>query len=289
MIRPFADYRDYWLSDLYKYNFVFLQHGIIKDDLSGWLRRPAKDIDIFVTSTRDEYESIVNGNYLYGEQIKQLGLPRYDRLIDKSRNKRRIIIIPTWRKSLAGPYNATTGEREYNKYFDRTEYFDFYNRLLNDERLLSVMRAYKYKMTLALHPCHIANASDFTKNDRLKILTKEVDYNSLFCNSSLLVTDYSSVAFDFAYLNKPIIYTQFDVDSFFEQHTYDKGYFEYERDGFGPVFYDYEATVAAIIKTIKNGCKQPEKYAKRIEKTFAFHDTNNCKRIYEEIIKLGNR
>lgn len=49
-----------------------------------------------------------------------------------------------------------------------------------------------------------------------------------------MVTDYSSVAFDFAYMKKSLVYAQFDREAFFEGQTYDEGYFNYETDGFGP-------------------------------------------------------
>jgi division protein CdvB (Snf7/Vps24/ESCRT-III family) len=31
-----------------------------------------------------------------------------------------------------------------------------------------------------------------------------------------------------------------------------------------------------------------EKYIKRVDNTFAYTDRNNCKRVYEEILKLDN-
>ena len=40
-----------YIRDLYKYKFIFLQHGIIKDDLSEWLNKFNKNLHMFVTST----------------------------------------------------------------------------------------------------------------------------------------------------------------------------------------------------------------------------------------------
>ena len=127
--------------------------------------------------------------------------------------------------------------------------------------------------------------NDFKEN-RLIEVKENIDYQGTFSESSLLITDYSSVAFDFAYLKKPIIYTQFDIDTFFEGQVYDKGYFEYERDGFGPVCYDYETTVKTIIEYIEKDCVIEDKYIKRINDFYAYNDKNNCKRVYEEILKL---
>ena len=48
-----------------------------------------------------------------------------------------------------------------------------------------------------------------------------------------MVTDYASVAFDFARLGKPVVYTQFDRGIFVQNHISEPGYFDHERDGFG--------------------------------------------------------
>ena len=93
--------------------------------------------------------------------------------------------------------------------------------------------------------------------------------------------------FDFAYLNKPVLYCQFDRDDFFSgKHTYNKGYFDYEKDGFGEVEYNLEDTVERIIEYANNGCQLKEKYKKRIEEVFAYHDQNNCERIYQKLINM---
>ena len=45
-------------------------------------------------------------------------------------------------------------------------------------------------------------------------------YKDIFAQTDLMITDYSSVAFDFAYLRKPIVYSQFDRDSFFQWRAF---------------------------------------------------------------------
>lgn len=62
---------------------VFLQHGVITCDLSGWLNTK-KRVDLFVTSTEDEYNSIVSDYTKYrftDKEVKLLGLPRHDALV----------------------------------------------------------------------------------------------------------------------------------------------------------------------------------------------------------------
>lgn len=274
-----------YYRDLYNFDFVFLQHGIIKDDLSTWLNIYSKNIHMFVTSAQEEYDSIINGNYGFKyDVVKLTGLPRYDNL--KNDPQKIIAIMPTWRQNISTKNDVVTGIRQYSKKFKESDYFSFYNKLINDKRLLNVMKKNGYKGIFVNHPSHVANSVDFNSNDIFLVNDGYADYQEIFKNASLMVSDFSSVPFDFAYLYKPVIYTQFDKETFFKSHTYTKGYFDYEKNGFGPVLYDYENTVNEIIKYIENGCVIEKKYKERIDKFYKYHDKKNCERVYKEINKL---
>ena len=93
--------------------------------------------------------------------------------------------------------------------------------------------------------------------------------------------------FDFAYLKKPVIYAQFDRESVFSGvHTFQKGYFDYEKDSFGPVTTEIDETVDRIIDYMENSCRPEDVYTRRAEGFFAFHDKENCRRIYEKISEM---
>ena len=78
----------------------------------------------------------------------------------------------------------------------------------------------------------------------------------LYARCALLVTDYSSVAFNVAYIDRPVVYFQFDRDEMLGgRHVGRKGYFEYERDGFGPVVTDLHAAELAIVAAIERGSR----------------------------------
>jgi hypothetical protein len=78
-----------YYADIMKYKFVFLQHGITKDDQSEWLN--SRKIDYLVTAARHEFSDISGrGRYRYTSQETILtGFPRYDNLKnrDESKNK----------------------------------------------------------------------------------------------------------------------------------------------------------------------------------------------------------
>src|SRR5690606_9393038 len=111
----------------------------------------------------------------------------------------------------------------------------------------------------------------------------------LFKSSSILITDYSSVAFEMAYLEKPIIYFQFDKKTIFSgNHTYQKGYFEYERDGFGPIVEEVAQVEQALEQILQNSGKPLPKYLTRMQETFKFKDGRCCERVYNAILALDN-
>ena len=116
---------------------------------------------------------------------------------------------------------------------------------------------------------------------------EEITYKQIFAESDLVVTDYSSVVFDFAYLRKPVLYFQADKEEFFGgMHTYDKGYFDYEKDGFGEVAYTVDNLIQLMQQYMQLDCTLKDEYAQRIEDTFPYSDTNNSKRVFDEIFQL---
>ncbi|MBC6680860.1 bifunctional glycosyltransferase/CDP-glycerol:glycerophosphate glycerophosphotransferase [Zhenpiania hominis] len=273
--------RDF-MKNLYKFDFVFLQHGIIKAQLSDWLHKQKQNIKIFITSAERERSSLLEGGYGYTEkEIVLTGLPRFDALKDQKQKK--IVIMPTWRKTLAGPIIYGNSERPYQSEFKNSEYFQFYNNLINDAELLRALKDYGYMADFYLHPVFKNQAVDFTGNETIRVVAEAADYTRIFNEAALLLTDYSSIYFDFAYLKKPVVYTLFDVEEFYREH-YQKGYFDYEADGFGPCCYDYTETVKTLIACMKDGCQMEKKYRERVEQFFAWTDQNNCSRVYDKLL-----
>ncbi len=280
------------IKDLIRFRYAFLQHGVIMKDFSSWLHKVKKHIRFFVTSARPEYDAIVNGNYGYTKKdVKLTGMPRFDRLVNQ--RKRLIIIMPTWRKSIAPPHvpsesNPNIFVRGYSEDFKNTDYFRFYQGLLNDHRFQRLLRWHFYQCIFVLHPSFENQIKDFHSDCRnIHIVsTESVNYSQLFGEASLMVTDYSSVSHDFAYLRKPVIYSQFDPHAFFEEHTGKEGFFSYEDDGFGPVCDTLDSTVEAICQSVRHRCRMEPKYLERCDQFFAFQDQKSSERIYNELLKM---
>lgn len=283
---PFIRQIDHFI-DLYNFDFIFLQHGVTKDDLSSWLNRFEKNIELFIVSGRSEYQSILDYPYYYDEsKILLSGMPRYDKLQDKSKDYNKIILAPTYRANLLKLNSDVNGTRPYDSEFKKSEYFKFYNSLINDEKLNDALQKYNTVIEFYVHPNFAAQISDFTVNDNVILGSYPYNYSKIFAEGKLLVTDYSSVAFDFAYLRKPVIYTQFDEATFFDNHSYNKGYFDYKRDGFGPVLESYNQTVDEIITLLESSIRLDAQYRSRIDEFFVYDDRNNSSRVYDAIESL---
>lgn len=283
---PFIRYIEPYRNIVTDVRFVFLQHGVTKDDISDWMRRSNKNLTGFVTTAFPEYNSILNGNYDYTTDVVWLtGFPRFDLL--HSDCQKWVTIMPTWRKQLVGAVDTKTGIRPLAPNAENSEYVAFYNGLLNHPRLLEAAQKMGYRVHFMPHPAFQHHLDLFACPPEVTPFGVDASYGEVFAKSDLLVTDYSSTVFDFAYLRKPILYCQFDEEEFFSgTHSYTKGYFDYERDGFGEVEYTLEGTVDRIIEYMENGCQLKDKYRQRIDDFFAFNDRNNCQRVYEKIIGI---
>lgn len=286
IFHPFQKYSGLYRDLAQSQKFIFLQHGVTGNDLSAWLNRFNKNISIFVTTTIPEYRSILECNYDYTSNVVKLtGFPRYDKLVRQE--KKIITIMPTWRAYLVTGIDAKTGKRELKPGYCDSQYFSMYNKLVNHPKLFDAAQKMGYTIAHLSHPNMSAEKDVITSNQGLVEWREGTSYQKIFAESDLLITDYSSVAFDFAYLRKPVIYYQQDKEEFFSgAHTVKAGYFDYEKDGFGEVEYSIESLVDRIIEYMENGCALKEKYRERIDGTFPFSDRNNCQRVYEEILKL---
>ncbi|WP_199438677.1 bifunctional glycosyltransferase/CDP-glycerol:glycerophosphate glycerophosphotransferase [Vibrio owensii] len=225
-----------------KAKYHFLQHGTISNDLSKWLNE--KPLSTFVTTTKPEYDSIAHSDcYAFSEDVVTLsGQPRHDRLIEiaKASTKKKILIMPTWRKWLVKKGN---GPGEWNPIinFADTDYCQNWKGLIHSEALKNLYEQ-GYEIEFYLHTILSQYADDFELPHYVKLGTNEKEsIQHTFGTSEIMVTDYSSVAFEMALQRKPVIYFHFDYEKMFDgSHTYQRGYFDYETQGFGPVFHELD-------------------------------------------------
>jgi len=272
-------------GDLLKYQFVFLQHGVIHNDLSEWLNR--KSIRHFICSAQPEYDSIISNEsgYKFTErEVALTGLPRHDGLLKQlNQQKRKMVIMPTWRQSLVGLATGIGNERALNEEFKESAYYKNWFNFISSKKLKDMAIRYNYEVVFFPH----TNVEPYFKDLKVEhtkiMLNSDIDsIQELFGEMALMITDYSSVAFEFAYLKKPVLYYQFDRDVMFGGgHTTKPGYFDYFKNAFGPVCETEPPLFDEIEKVLANNCQPEQKYLNRMKTFFPFRDGNCSKRVYE--------
>lgn len=256
---------------------IFLQHGIIKDDLA-FCHADQTNIDMFTCSAVPEFE-FIKDNFGYPDGVLVLsGMCRYDNLKKTDEPTKQILFMPTWRSKLRTCNQST---------FEQSDYFKEYNSFLNCRELADMLEEYDYELVFYPHfEVHRFLDSFDSNNSRVRIADfKNNDVQELLINSDILVTDYSSVFFDFAYMRKPVVFFQYNEEEFRTGH-YKEGYFNYKRDGFGEIAKTKEAVINSLRGIIDNGLNPDELYLGRMNSFFAFNDRENCRRNYEAICNL---
>ena len=259
---------------------VFLQHGITKEMLP-FLKYENTKYRMFICGARPEYEYIkMNFGYPI-ENVKYLGFCRFDNLYNFT-EKKQILVMPTWRQWLGMTNEDNKKEIDENN-FIKSQYFNTYKSLLENKELQKVLEMNKYSLIFYPHPEMQRFINLFKSTNKFIKVANRKSYNlqELIKESELIITDYSSIGFDCAYMKKKLMYYQFDKLEYYKNH-FQKGYFDCERNGFGPVI-ENEKELINSIKILINGGLIDNIYEKRAEDFFEIHDINNCKRTYEAI------
>ena len=283
----------YFGDNFYKSKrFIFLQHGVTKDNISGWIN--GKPIDLIVTAAKREASSIQEDGspyFLTPRQVCLTGFPRHDSLIKKQPSRECILIMPTWRNSLCGGKVGRGNIRALNDDFEESEYKERWESFLNSSALRSIALRTGFDIVFYPHTNMFpyVESGAFNIPEYIKIEGNQTgsSIQQEFANAVVMITDYSSTAFETAYLNKECLYYQFDSESFFSgMQAYSKGYFDYEKDGFGPVAKTEDELIKELLACAERGFVPEEKYAKRMSEFFAFRDGKCCERVYKRIKEL---
>jgi len=256
--------------------YVFLQHGITYNDQVGLYKENAK-IDLFICACRPERDFILSKfGYSHNEAVL-CGFARFDNYFSpKIANT--LLIMPTWRRWIK---EESLLESEYYK-----KWISFLNSIeLNDFLLKNNMKAYFYA-----HPLFQKYVSSFTsKSDNLIVASQDLyDIQKLLAESKILITDYSSVFFDYAYMRKPILFYHFDYEKFYSSH-YKKGYFDFERDSLGLIAHNENELIDGIRFFESTNYNIGDKIKNTVESFFLDNDSKNSERIYTKIVELTKK
>lgn len=261
---------------------VFLSHGVAMSD-NNYLHYENSKIWMYITSNQSERDYVEKVFHYPPYSVVCTGLSRFDYLTYKG-NGKTILLMPSWRSWLKLPSKVDTEvDAEYHDFLD-SQYYKAFQSFINNKRLNALLDKYDCKLLFYPHRNVQKHLNQFSAGSERVVFASNQEYEiqELLCNADIMITDYSSVCFDFAYLCKPIIYYQFDEERF-RKYQYAEGYFSYRRDGFGPVCTGETEVLNALEDAIRG--QNQEEYKRREEAFFAFHDKKNSERIYREINK----
>jgi CDP-glycerol glycerophosphotransferase (TagB/SpsB family) len=275
----------------YTWQYTFLQHGVTKDDLSTWIN--PKPIDLMLTVTPDEHASIVDDYtpYRYTDrEIKMTGFPRHDRLLALGNSlapeQRRVVLVtPTWRRELLGETTGRSNVRDLRADFWHSDYAQQWRGFLESEQLHKAAEEHGWQVIFLPHPNMTDYLDDSPLGDHIHVQRfRDIDVQQLIAEAGVLVTDYSSMAFESAYLQRGVVYFQFDRDEFFSgAHAYRKGTWSYDDSGFGPVTEQVDDAIREVTALMSREGRPDETYAKRMADTFPLRDGLCSQRTYEAI------
>lgn len=254
---------------------VFLQHGVLGRKNVEYHKPYYKyPFQLVCVSSEPEKQVVAKKLGYEPDEIQVTGLSRFDALLESRPTSNTILLMPTWREWLTTE-DAFLGSGYYNRY----------RELLQNEQLHDLLE--KHDLTLEFYPHYrmqlYADYFSDLETDRVKVIKKdERTVQELLQDSKLLITDYSSVSFDFNYMSKPVIFYHFDVNAFFQ-----KGIVRPVEETFlGDICNSAGQIVDALSHYVAHDFHERPEITKKKTLIFSHIDKQNCERIYQAIRNL---
>ncbi|NFL35651.1 CDP-glycerol--glycerophosphate glycerophosphotransferase [Clostridium botulinum] len=137
-----------------------------------------------------------------------------------------------------------------------------------DENTILILRLHPHIYKKILYNKMIDNVIDMSNYD---------DVNELMIISDVLITDYSSLFYEYSYLEKPIIFFAFDLKDYENKRGFYYNYIDYVP---GEIIFTIEELISRINQ---NSLVNKSKEFK--EQYFDYRDGNSCERIVENLLK----
>ncbi len=267
---------------LYQPYFVFLQHGITINK-APYLMANQMHVDVFTTGAVQETEFVRSFFGYKDNTVQYTGFARFDDLQNANTVRNRIMVMPTWRKWLrfkSEEHADASGD------ISGSEYIRCWRNLLQSIELDRLVQKHNLEIIFVPHP----NMRDLIEVESIlgssikSIDSSGLDLQELLRTSEMIITDYSSVFFDIAYMKRPIIFYQFD-EKLFRRYHYPEGWFDYRSNAMG-IHCTTQSEVILQLKTlVENRFQVSKAFLEEHKKTFRLYDSNNSERIYKYLAK----
>lgn len=188
--------------------------------------------DYFLTSSPEAYKTLKSA-FPGGGHTKHFICPyprndAFNKSSDRNKIIKKIIYMPTWRQFKGKPIDLFT---YYN--FDVNKIDEY----LNKNSMKLYLKLHKYSRMSTSIKAAIEKSENIIHLDACDIYDTINEYD-------LLITDYSSIYFDYLYTNNPIIFAPFDIDNYLS--TDHRFYYDYESVTPGPKAYNWDQVIEYI-------------------------------------------
>ena len=253
---------------------VHLQHGVLGLKASkvrgSHHHGLAPDADLWVCLSDFERSVMVEQWKLPPDRVRVTGYPRYDVFPRSSSSAPEITFMPTWREWLLGVDEDT---------FVASEFFVALEALLTSPELHQVLEEHEVDLVVHLHFYFHRYAGLLPPaRGRVRYAPVTADVRDALQRGCVLVTDYSSVAFDFCFhLGKPVIFHQPDLATYLTERG---SYLKLPDELFGPQSTTPTELVGHLSRVLKDPAEAASQYASKRSTYFPFEDTGNGARVF---------
>lgn len=234
--------------------------------------------DFFNCASEYEKELKLNEWKIPEHKLIVTGFPRFDRFEanEPSPKVKKILMLMTWREWL---FDLTEAQ------FVESDYFKNTIGLVSHEGIRKLIADNNLHMNVALHPFMRKFEKHFTGLDHPESGIEFQDFNTYsienaIVENDMLLTDISSISWDFLYLNKPIIFNMFDKEEYLARRG---SYLNLDTDLYGYKADSIEEVYQYLKKIIDDNITVNEWYPKAPE-FIDYFDRNNCERLAKRVM-----
>ncbi len=255
---------------------VHLHHGSLGfKKFDEFLYRNRNIMDVYTVGSELERSILVHQADVDDHRIKVTGYARNDYLLEEpSVLQRQIVYIPTHRRHLGRD--------------TRVEFLDKIEKLLYRSDLIRLLEKNDFSLKIFLH-AHTQKTLNFENSfhQRIQVLRYgETSVRKLLRDSMLMITDYSSVCWDFLTLGKPVLFYRFDVGSYSKLRG---SYIDLSDESYGEIAHDEAKLLQLLARYINNDCKLKAGVADSIGAVLPSDGISNCDRIFKLVHDLQKR
>jgi len=269
---------------------VFISHGIEAFKIK-YPKHVKEHFDYNLSLAVSEFEKNIKVEKwgLDEDKVCITGLPRYDILEAHKKGERenikRIFYMPhpvEGRPFKKDPMKLTKEEIEE---FKRKHYYQALRKFLSSPKLIELLKVREVALDVFFHQSVnplMGKIMEIPGPSNISFVSNRDDIQEKILQSDMLIADHSSVAWDFLYMDRPVIFFRFYEKEF-------ESYLRTPQDLFGPLTKNEEETVEEVRRVLEGNDNYKEKREESRKEFIKYHDGRNCERVVNCILEKKSK